>query len=170
MVYNRFQAVSYTHLTVLNKADNTPVSGMPVIITETAEQTEQPEETPDVSGPEESPAPSEEPEATQAPEATVEPDATGAPDQSEGDENSETSPERPVSASGVTDKNGKVTVPPLNEDVTGDDGNGDITEDKPGEDTDGDGEPDTGCLLYTSAAIVIRIIIQINYLTTMMQL
>ena len=131
-------------VTVLNKADNTPVSGMPVIITETAEQTEQPEETPDVSGPEESPAPSEEPEATQAPEATVEPDATGAPDQSEGDENSETSPERPVSASGVTDKNGKVTVPPLNEDVTGDDGNGDITEDKPGEDTDGDGEPDTG--------------------------
>lgn len=136
-------------VTVLNKADNTPVSGMPVIITETAEQTEQPEETPDVSGPEESPAPSEEPEATQAPEATVEPDATGAPDQSEGDENTETSPEpsepeRPVSASGVTDKNGKVTVPPLSEDVTGDDGNGDITEDKPGEDTDGDGEPDTG--------------------------
>ena len=37
-----------------------------------------------------------------------------------------------------------MTVPPLNEDVTGDDGNGDITEDKPGEDTDGDGEPDTG--------------------------
>lgn len=130
-------------VTVLNKADNTPVSGMPVIITETAEQTEQPEETPDVSGPEESPAPTEEPEST------AEPDATGESDQSEGDENPETSPEpsepeRPVSASGVTDKNGKVTVPPLSEDVTGDDGNGDITEDKPGEDTDGDGEPDTG--------------------------
>ena len=130
-------------VTVLNKADNTPVSGMPVIITETAEQTEQPEETPDVSGSEESPAPTEEPEST------AEPDATGESDQSEGDENPETSPEpsepeRPVSASGVTDKNGKVTVPPLSEDVTGDDGNGDITEDKPSEDTDGDGEPDTG--------------------------
>ena len=36
-----------------------------------------------------------------------------------------------------------MTVPPLNEDVTGDNGDGDITETKPGEDTDGDGEPDT---------------------------
>ena len=36
-----------------------------------------------------------------------------------------------------------MTVPPLNEDVTGDNGDGDITETKPGEDTDGDGTPDT---------------------------
>ncbi len=51
--------------------------------------------------------------------------------------------EPPKSASGITDKNGKVTVPPLNEDITGDNGDGDITETKPGGDTDGDGEPDT---------------------------
>ena len=37
-------------VTVLNKADNTPVPGMPVIITEAAGQPVQPEETPD--GPE----------------------------------------------------------------------------------------------------------------------
>lgn len=99
-------------VTVLNKADNTPVSGMPITITEAAAQTEQPEE---------SPTPTEEPETTETPEPS----------------------EPPKSANGVTDNNGKVTVPPLNEDVTGDGGDGDITETKPGEDTDGDGTPDT---------------------------
>ena len=49
----------------------------------------------------------------------------------------------PKSASGVTDKDGKVAFPPLNEDITDDDGNGNISEVKPGEDTDGDGEQDT---------------------------
>ena len=112
-------------VTVLNKADNTPVSGMPVTINEAAVQTEQPEE---------SPAPTEEPETTEEPEATETPESTAEPEQPE---------ETPKSANGVTDKNGKVTVPPLNEDVTGDNGDGDITETKPGEDTDGDGEPDT---------------------------
>ena len=105
-------------VTVLNKADNTPVSGMPVTINEAAVQTEQPEE---------SPAPTEEPETTEEPEATETPEPS----------------EPPKSANGITDQNGKVTVPPLNEDVTGDGGDGDITETKPGEDTDGDGEPDT---------------------------
>lgn len=79
-------------VTVLNKADNTPVSGMPITITEATVQAEQ--------------------------------------------------PEQPKSASGITDKDGKVTVPPLDEDMTDDNGDGDITEIKPGEDTDGDGEPD----------------------------
>ena len=51
-------------------------------------------------------------------------------------------PEQPKSASGITDKDGKVTVPPLDEDMTDDNGDGYITEIKPGEDTDGDGEPD----------------------------
>ena len=111
-------------VTVLNKADNTPVSGMTVTITETTAQTEQPEETPDVTEPEESPAPTEEPETTEEPESTAE-------------------SEQPKSANGITGKDGKVTVPPLNEDVTGDGGDGDITETRPGEDTDGDGEPDT---------------------------
>ena len=49
----------------------------------------------------------------------------------------------PKSASGVTDKNGKVTFPPLNEDITDDDGNGNISEVKPSEDTDGNGNSDT---------------------------
>ena len=114
-------------VTVMNKADNTPVSGMPITITEAAAQTGQPEETPDTSKPEESPAPTEEPETTETPESTAEPEQ----------------PEPTKSASGITDQNGKVTVPPLNEDVTGDNGDGDIAETKPGEDTDGDGEPDT---------------------------
>ena len=114
-------------VTVLNKADNTPVSGMPITITETAAQAGQPEETPDVTEPEGSPAPTEEPETTETPEATETPEPV----------------EPPKSANGVTDKNGKVTVPPLNEDVTDDNGDGDITETKPSEDTDGDGEPDT---------------------------
>lgn len=97
-------------VTVLNKADNAPVSGMPITITEAAAQTEQPEENPALT------------EKPEQPEDT---------------------PEPPKSASGITDKNGKVTVPPLNEDVTGDGGDGDITETKPGEDADGDGAPDT---------------------------
>ena len=105
-------------VTVLNKADNTPVSGMPVTINEAAAQTGQPEE---------SPAPTEKPETTEEPEATKTPEPA----------------EPPKSANGVTDKNGKVVFPPLNEDVTGDNGDGDITETKPGEDTDGDGTPDT---------------------------
>ena len=105
-------------VTVLHKADNTPVSGMPITITEAAVQTEQPEENP---------APTAEPEATETPESTAEPEQ----------------PELPKSANGITDKNGKVTVPPLDEDMTDDNGDGDITETKPGEDTDGDGEPDT---------------------------
>ena len=122
-------------VTVLNKADNTPVSGMPITITEAVAQTGS-EETPDVTEPEESPAPAEEPEATETPESTAEteqPEETPEPSE----------PEPPKSANGITDQNGKVTVPPLNEDVTGDNGDGDITETKPGEDTDGDGEPDT---------------------------
>lgn len=124
-------------VTVLNKADNTPVPGMPVIITESAGQPVQPEETPDADeqepsptpsqDQEASPAPADEAEASETPESTAEPDSSEAPDQTEEAEPS-LEPERPVSASGVTDKNGKVTVPPLNEDVTGD---------------NGDGEPDT---------------------------
>ena len=123
-------------VTVLHKADNTPVSGMPITITEAAAQTEQPEENPDVTEPEESPAPTAEPEATETPESTAEPEQPEeTPEPAE--------PEPPKSANGITDKNGKVTVPPLDEDMTDDNGDGDITEIKPGEDTDGDGEPDT---------------------------
>ena len=110
-------------VTVLHKADNTPVSGMPITITEAAAQTEQPEENPDVTEPEESPAQTAEPEITEEPEPAE--------------------PEPPKSANGITDKDGKVTVPPLDEDMTDDNGDGDITEIKPGEDTDGDGEPDS---------------------------
>ena len=114
-------------VTVLHKADNTPVSGMPITITEAVAQTEQPKENPDVTEPKENPAPTAEPETTETPESTAEPEQ----------------PELPKSANGITDKNGKVTVPPLDEDMTDDNGDGDITEIKPGEDTDGDGEPDT---------------------------
>lgn len=121
-------------VTVLHKADNIPVSGMPITITEAAAQTEQPEENPDVTEPEESPAPTAGPETTEIPESTAEPEQP--------EETPEPS-ELPKSASGITDKNGKVTVPPLNEDVTDDNGDGDITEIKPGEDTDGDGKPDS---------------------------
>lgn len=117
-------------VTVLNKADNTPVDGMPITITETAAQTGQPEETPDTSTPEESPAPTEEPETTEEPEATETPESTAETEQPE--ETPEPSePEPQKSANGITDQNGKVTVPPLNEDVTGDNGDGDITETKP---------------------------------------
>lgn len=50
----------------------------------------------------------------------------------------------PKSVSGKTDKDGKIVVPPLSEDITDDNGNSDITEEKPGkgEDTDGDGIED----------------------------
>lgn len=114
-------------VTVLHKADNTPVSGMPITITEAAAQTEQPEEKPDVTEPEESLAPTAEPEATETPESTEESEQ----------------PEPPKSANGITDKDGKVTVPPLDEDMTDDNGDGDIIEINPGEDTDGDGKPDS---------------------------
>lgn len=46
------------------------------------------------------------------------------------------------SANGITDKNGKITVPPMSEDYTDKDGNADITEKIPGKDTDGDGKID----------------------------
>ena len=47
-------------------------------------------------------------------------------------------------ANGKTDENGKVIVPPLSEDITDGDGNSDVTnkEEKPGEDTNGDGTED----------------------------
>ena len=47
--------------------------------------------------------------------------------------------------SGKTDKNGIVVFPPLSEDITDDNGSSDVTdtEEKPGEDTDGDGIKDT---------------------------
>lgn len=106
-------------VTVLNKADNTPVFGMNITVTEAEIKSEQPDETP---------APTTEPDTTEKPE---------------NDEATDITPEAPKSVQGTTDKNGKVTVPPLNEDITGDDGDGDITENKPGEDTDGDGEQDT---------------------------
>lgn len=51
----------------------------------------------------------------------------------------------PKTAIGKTDMNGKVTVPPLSEDITDKDGKSDVTEEKTvdGKDTDGDGEKDT---------------------------
>ncbi len=61
-------------------------------------------------------------------------------------ENTETKPEvtEPKTVSGKTDENGMVIVPPLSEDITDGDGNSDITDkdEKPGEDTDGDGTED----------------------------
>lgn len=49
----------------------------------------------------------------------------------------------PKTASGVTNAHGKLTVPPINEDYTDDNGSSGVTDTKPGEDTDGDGKPDT---------------------------
>jgi len=48
------------------------------------------------------------------------------------------------SVSGKTDADGKIVVPPLSEDITDNEGNSGITdkEEKPGEDTDGDGKED----------------------------
>ena len=50
----------------------------------------------------------------------------------------------PKTASDKTDEYGKIIVPPLSEDVTDNDGNSDVTDknEKPGEDTDGDGTED----------------------------
>ena len=44
---------------------------------------------------------------------------------------------------GKTNVNGKAVFPALSEDITDDKGDGDITDTTPGEDTDGDGQPDT---------------------------
>ena len=48
------------------------------------------------------------------------------------------------SVSGKTDADGKIVVPPLSEDITDNEGNSGVTdkEEKPGEDTDGDGKED----------------------------
>ena len=46
-------------------------------------------------------------------------------------------------AVGVTDKDGKVIVPPASEGITDKDGKTDISETNPGKDTDGDGKDDT---------------------------
>lgn len=61
-------------------------------------------------------------------------------------ETSETETENKVEAKiavGVTDKDGKVIVPPTSEGVTDKDGKTDISETNPGKDTDGDGKTDT---------------------------
>ena len=61
-------------------------------------------------------------------------------------ETSETETENKVEAKiavGVTDKDGKVIVPPASEGITDKDGKTDISETIPGKDTDGDGKEDT---------------------------
>ena len=61
-------------------------------------------------------------------------------------ETSETETENKVEAKiavGVTDKDGKVIVPPASEGITDKDGKTDISETIPGKDTDGDGKDDT---------------------------
>ena len=61
-------------------------------------------------------------------------------------ETSETETENKVEAKiavGVTDKDGKVIVPPASEGITDKDGKTDISETNPGKDTDGDGKEDT---------------------------
>ena len=61
-------------------------------------------------------------------------------------ETSETETENKVEAKiavGVTDKDGKVIVPPASEGITDKDGKTDISETNPGKDTDGDGKDDT---------------------------
>ena len=57
---------------------------------------------------------------------------------------SETEESAPKSVSDKTDADGKIVVPPLSEDITDNEGNSGITdkEEKPGEDTDGDGKED----------------------------
>ena len=49
----------------------------------------------------------------------------------------------PKTATAVTDKDGKIYIPPASEGVTDKDGNTDISETTPGKDTDGDGKDDT---------------------------
>ena len=61
-------------------------------------------------------------------------------------ESTETETENKVEAKiavGVTDKDGKVIVPPASEGITNKDGKTDISETIPGKDTDGDGKEDT---------------------------
>ena len=62
----------------------------------------------------------------------------------------------PKSVSGKTDKDGKIVIPPLSDDITDDNGNSDITEEKPGkgEDTDGDGIEDKPGEIETVTYIV----------------
>jgi len=62
----------------------------------------------------------------------------------ESDNTADTETAAPKSVSGKTDTDGKIVVPPLSEDITDNDGNSGVTdtEEKPGEDTDGDGKED----------------------------
>lgn len=76
------------------------------------------------------------------------------------------------SVSGKTDAEGKIVVPPLSEDITDNEGNSGVTdkEEKPGEDTDGDGKEDkpgeTVTTLYkvalndTKGVIILRLMTQ----------
>ncbi len=62
----------------------------------------------------------------------------------ESDNTADTETAAPKSVSGKTDADGKMVVPPLSEDITDNEGNSGVTdkEEKPGEDTDGDGTED----------------------------
>lgn len=116
-------------VTVVNRADNTPVKDMTITATETVLEV-----VPDSS----------------AEDIT---DTEASTDSSAG-ENSEANKEEakePVTVekagktlTGVTDEKGKVIFPPANEDITDGEGNSGITEVIPGkgEDTDGDGTED----------------------------
>ena len=67
-----------------------------------------------------------------------------ADESTESDNTADTETAAPKSVSGKTDADGKIVVPPLSEDITDNEGNSGVTdkEEKPGEDTDGDGKED----------------------------
>ncbi len=107
----RFDYANRITVTVHNKADNTPVKDMKVDVTETIAE--------DVV--EDTNTEGENSEQTETDE--------------DADDESDTQTEAPVAKtlSGITDVNGKVVFPPLNEDITDNDGNSGVEEIKPGE-------------------------------------
>ena len=118
---------------VLNKADNTPVKDMSVTGEETIADVEE-----NTNG--------ENSEQTE--------------DGEDADEEADTqTPPVAKSLSGITDANGLVVFPPLNEDITDNDGNSNITDknEQDGTDTDGDGKPDTpSTVVETKYAVSVK--------------
>ena len=107
----RFDYANRITVAVHNKADNTPVKDMKVVVTETIAE--------DVV--EDTNTEGENSEQTETDE--------------DADDESDTQTEAPVAKTlnGVTDANGKVVFPPLNEDITDNEGNSGVEETKPGE-------------------------------------
>ena len=125
-------------VTVVNRADNTPVKDMTITATETIiEVIPEPEDKPDTG--------KTETEGTANGDASSDnSDEVKPEDDKEEVKEPETVEKAGKTLTGISDENGKVIFPPANEDITDGEGNSGITEVIPGkgEDTDGDGTED----------------------------